>query len=961
MALEIGVTVDGRYRVVEKLAQGGMGAVYRAWDTRLSRHVALKEMIPQPELDEQMLAELRKQFQHEAQVLGTLKHPNLVRVTDYFSWEGNEYLVMDFVEGESLSRRIERLGAQPESDVLHWAGMLLDALSYCHKQSIIHRDIKPQNIIITPEGQAVLVDFGLVKLWDPNDPDTRTVMRGAGTPQYAPPEQYDAGLGYTDPRSDVYALGATMYHALTGNLPPTATQRMADPSCFLPPHRINVVLEPDTESAVLRAMAVAKDQRFQTAEEMAVALRVSPRQTPTSVPDPRQPITEVLPADELPKPRKRRLGVWAAAAAGGMLCIVVTVVAATSLVDYLNERDLTSTPESVAGVTPAATTDVPDVAPPTAAPTFTPPPPPPTDVPVPPTRAPQALGGQMIFQDDFSDLSSGWSTTDFEAGEVGYGDGYYFASSDEAGGMVWGTASLSLDDTVIEVEATQISAPATDNNAYGVMCRVQPDEDGYLLRISGDGYYAIHRIVEGVFEALVDWTTSDVVNQGNASNRIRAVCDGTRLALFANGELLAEVDDTTFSEGDIGLTATTYDEGGTEVRFYNISVLAPGAASPVGRLVLQDDFSDPGSGWEVGDYDTGSVGYADGHYFVTSLEDGKTMWGLAYRNFAGVTIEVDASPSRAPTNHNNGYGVKCHVQSGGTGGDGYALLISGDGYYSIQLISEGDYEPLVEWTASSEINQGFATNRIRAVCADSRLALFVNDQFLAEVEDDTYSSGDISLMAVTLEDEPTEVHFDNLAAFASGPPLPGGGILFEDDFGDASSGWDIDEYDSGASVGYASGVYRILGVEDGIMAWGAAQQDLADLAIGVDATQVAAPANDNNGYGVMCRVQQGTSGDGYAFLVSGDGYYTIQIISKGDYEPLVQWESSDAIRQGNSTNHLRAVCDGTNLAFYVNGELMTEVQDATYATGDIALLAGTLEAEPTEVHFDNLVVSSPLP
>jgi len=202
--------IENRYRIVKLLGQGGMGAVYRAWDMRLNRPIALKEMIPQAGLDATMLAQLRQQFEQEAQVLGTLVHPSLVRVTDYFSWQNNEYLVMDFVEGESLAERIEREGAQSETQTLTWGGQLLDALSYCHGQGILHRDIKPQNIIITPDGRAVLVDFGLVKLWDPNDPHTRTVMRGAGTPEYAPPEQYDMGMGHTDPRSDIYSLGATI-------------------------------------------------------------------------------------------------------------------------------------------------------------------------------------------------------------------------------------------------------------------------------------------------------------------------------------------------------------------------------------------------------------------------------------------------------------------------------------------------------------------------------------------------------------------------------------------------------------------------------------------------------------------------------------------------------------------------------------------------------------------------------
>jgi len=208
--LNPGTMLQNRYRIVSMLGQGGMGAVYRAWDTRLNIPVALKEMTPQPGLDPNMLTQLRQQFQQEAAVLARLSHPHLVHVTDFFAEWGNTYLVMDFVEGENLADRIMRQGPLSEAQVLAWANQLLDALAYCHSQGVLHRDVKPQNVIIRPNGQAILVDFGLVKLWDPHDPRTKTAMRGMGTPEYAPPEQYDVAAGHTDPRSDVYSLGATI-------------------------------------------------------------------------------------------------------------------------------------------------------------------------------------------------------------------------------------------------------------------------------------------------------------------------------------------------------------------------------------------------------------------------------------------------------------------------------------------------------------------------------------------------------------------------------------------------------------------------------------------------------------------------------------------------------------------------------------------------------------------------------
>ncbi len=270
--LEKGFLLQERYRIVTTLGQGGMGLVYRAWDINLKKAVALKEMRPQPGLEPHLYIQLRQQFEREARILAHLTHPNLVSVTDYFFALGNDYLVMRFVEGQSLEQRIQKEGPVPEAQLLLWAGELLDALTYCHHQGILHRDIKPANIIITPENHAVLVDFGLVKLWDPHDPRTRTVMSGMGTPAYAPPEQYGGLTEHTDQQSDLYSLGATFYHALTGKAPASASERMALPDHFIPVEKLQTRITPAVAAAITQALALPRNQRFPTAPAMKAAL-----------------------------------------------------------------------------------------------------------------------------------------------------------------------------------------------------------------------------------------------------------------------------------------------------------------------------------------------------------------------------------------------------------------------------------------------------------------------------------------------------------------------------------------------------------------------------------------------------------------------------------------------------------------------------------------------------------------
>ncbi len=184
-----------------------------------------------------------------------------------------------------------------------------------------------------------------------------------------------------------------------------------------------------------------------------------------------------------------------------------------------------------------------------------------------------------------------------------------------------------------------------------------------------------------------------------------------------------------------------------------------GGSSSSAQVLYQDNFDDQGSGWEIGSYDHGQVGYQAGKYVVTSDGDGATMWGIGDQSFSDVDIEVEAAQVLAPGNNNNDYGVMCRAQDNG---DGYYLLISGDGNYSILLGNGDNYSTLVDWQESSAINTGNATNQLRAVCNGSSFDLYVNGKHLASAQDDTFSSGAIALTATSYESDGTEVHFDNL-------------------------------------------------------------------------------------------------------------------------------------------------------------------------------------------------------
>jgi len=266
--LKPGAILRDRYKILKAIGQGGMGSIYQAEDLRLSgRRCAIKEVRPDPGLDPQAQTQAQQQFYREASVLARLDHPNLPKVSDYFTDDGRDYLVMDFVPGQDLKQIMDEARREgrilEERKVLAWAAQLCDALEYLHGQDppILHRDIKPANIKFTPGGLIKLVDFGLVKLMVPDDSRTVTILQGRGTAQYTPLEQYGGDTGHTDVRSDLYSLGATLYHLLTNEPPVEAKQRFLRPDSLRPPRAINPDLSPRTEHAILWALEMHPDNR----------------------------------------------------------------------------------------------------------------------------------------------------------------------------------------------------------------------------------------------------------------------------------------------------------------------------------------------------------------------------------------------------------------------------------------------------------------------------------------------------------------------------------------------------------------------------------------------------------------------------------------------------------------------------------------------------------------------------
>src|SRR6266849_6169180 len=271
--LKAGAVLQDRYRIVRQLGKGGMGAVYEAVDQRLEATVALKETFS-------VDASLRRQFEQEARLLAQLHHPALPRVSDYFTEGDRAFLVMQFISGADLAEIIsQQPGPFPRYQVIAWADQLLDALIYLHTRDrqIIHRDIKPHNLKVTANGQIALLDFGLAKAQttDVSGTNSSTSIFGY-TRRYSPLEQIqDQG---TTPQSDIYALGATLYHLLTGVKPPDALARAAalvhsksDPLTLA--NEVHRAVGSEIARILCRAMALSAEDRYADAGEFRDALR----------------------------------------------------------------------------------------------------------------------------------------------------------------------------------------------------------------------------------------------------------------------------------------------------------------------------------------------------------------------------------------------------------------------------------------------------------------------------------------------------------------------------------------------------------------------------------------------------------------------------------------------------------------------------------------------------------------
>ena len=316
VALPSGTTLaGGQYTISRVLGRGGFGITYDAQDTRLGSRVAIKELfldgstrrgkvvVPTGSVTSAEYAETKKRFLDEAKVLASFNDAGIVRVLNYFEENSTAYLVMEFLEGATLGSAIEKRGPVPPDVVLEIARSVTQTLELVHSRGLLHRDIKPDNIFLHKSGRIVLIDFGSVRSFAPGKTVSHTRLV---TPGYAPLEQYGHSARF-GPYTDIYALGATLFHALTGQMPPPATDLMLGTP--LPP--LPASTPAALRSAITKMMALRVEERPQDAHELLALLSGRPatappapvvKQAPAAKPAPAAPKVQPPPPPQ-PQPK----------------------------------------------------------------------------------------------------------------------------------------------------------------------------------------------------------------------------------------------------------------------------------------------------------------------------------------------------------------------------------------------------------------------------------------------------------------------------------------------------------------------------------------------------------------------------------------------------------------------------------------------------------------------------------
>jgi TolB protein len=385
----------------------------------------------------------------------------------------------------------------------------------------------------------------------------------------------------------------------------------------------------------------------------------------------------------------------------------------------------------------------------------------PAATPPPPTQTPEP-GFSLPYNDDFGNPESGWHVSSDEKRIQEYKDGEYQVQVLIDDYSTWSyLPDARLDDLSVQVDIKQISD--VEDGAWGILFRYVDQDNWYRVRISPKGTFEVKKKVEGEYIPITNWTRSEAILTGQATNRLMITCKGDQIAAFVNGQHLATVRDVTFSDaGRIALITQAYSgKPGVHVAYDNLTVTEAGDIPPavLGALPMTDDFSNPDSGWPAADNDDAKYEYQDGKYLL-EVKPANRLYRvpLPDKVYADFDLEVEATLAEGPDA--GYYGIIFRFVNHD---NQYIFRVSADGRIRIDRKAAGEYTTLVAWQESPAVNTGQATNHLRINCEGTQCSAYVNGQQVATIDDSALLQGQIGFMVGNPADlGGTKIHCDNL-------------------------------------------------------------------------------------------------------------------------------------------------------------------------------------------------------
>lgn len=568
-----------RYEIKSEIGRGAMASVYLAYDPNFRRNVAIK--LISIHLQENPV--FRERFEREAHLIAQIEHPAIVPVYDFGEQNDQLYLVMRHMAGGTLTDKVKE-----EKSTLEYAVRIMSqiapALDAVHAQGVVHRDLKPGNILLDGFGNPAISDFGIAHLTASTTDLTGSAI--IGTPSYMSPEQVRSDPNL-DGRSDVYALGVILFEMLAGRGPfqaetplSVALKHLTDSIPPIHPFRPDLPME--LETVLNKAMAKDPEVRYATASELVFELQevfdnykagkttapnkgtipssdndvteidtgddssllaayppASPRSDPQIASDPSSSSSPSY--SKTPQPKRSRIGFPQIILGAAIGLIALFICGSAGLLGtwfQFVRPNFSASQDATAIPTAAETVET------------------------------------ILFTDDFSDPASGWPILQNDQGRYSYQQDGYHIAVDQMDAVIWAKTSRSDGNVSLYVDARPVNS---SSGYYGLLCRIQDDQNFYYFLVQSNGSYTMGKYKNSGFQPFFTdgWRQSNAIQQGVQTNRLKADCMGNTLRLYVNGTLLAETTDNEFGSGLSGIVAASLDVQSFEVIFNNFLITAP--------------------------------------------------------------------------------------------------------------------------------------------------------------------------------------------------------------------------------------------------------------------------------------------------------------------------------------------------------------------------------------------------